>query len=80
LGLVIRNATETKGSVNTAQLYDKLQSYVKALESMGMTTDQYAVMLYPVVESCTPEEVLRVWLRNPAVATNVDPQNNAYSD
>lgn len=69
LGLVIKNATETKINVNTAQLYDKLESYLRALESIGMTTDKYAAMLFPMLESCIPEELLRVWLRIPAVAT-----------
>jgi hypothetical protein len=80
LGLIIKNATETKNNVNTAQLYDKLESYLRALESIGMTTDKYATMLFPMVESCIPEELLRVWLRIPAMATVVEPQNNAYSD
>ena len=29
LGLVIKNATETKSNVNTAQVYDKLESYLR---------------------------------------------------
>jgi hypothetical protein len=80
LGLVIKNATKTKSNVKMAQLYHKLQSYLRALESIGMTTDKCAAMLFPMIESCIPEEILRVWLRNPVVATNVVPQNNAYSD
>jgi hypothetical protein len=79
LGLMIKSATETKNNVNTAQLY-KLESYLRALESIGMTTDKYATMLFPMIESCILEELLRVWLRIPAVANIVEPQNNAYSD
>jgi hypothetical protein len=29
-----------------------------------MTSDKYATILFPLVESCIPEDVLRVWLRN----------------
>jgi hypothetical protein len=57
-----------------------LSHNLRALVSIGMTTDKYATMLFPMVESCIPEELLRVWLRIPAVATVVEPQNNAYSD
>jgi hypothetical protein len=66
LGLVIKNATETKSNVNTAQLYNKPESYLRALELIGMTTDKYATLLFPMVESCIPEELSRVWLRIPA--------------
>ncbi|GFX75473.1 DUF5641 domain-containing protein [Trichonephila clavipes] len=29
-----------------------------------MTSDKYSAMLFPLVESCIPEDILRVWLRN----------------
>jgi hypothetical protein len=55
--------------VNTPQLYDKLEFYLRALESTGMMTEKYNMMLFPMVESCIPEDILRVWLRNPMVAS-----------
>ena len=42
--------------LNTLQLYDKLESNFRALESIGMTSDKYTAMLFPLVESCIPEE------------------------
>ncbi|GFT91965.1 hypothetical protein TNCV_124951 [Trichonephila clavipes] len=33
------------------------------------TSDKYAAMLLPLVESCIPEDMLRIWLRNPFVST-----------
>ncbi|GFY59547.1 hypothetical protein TNIN_388451, partial [Trichonephila inaurata madagascariensis] len=33
------------------------------------TSDKYAAMLLPLVESCIPEDMLRIWLRNPSVST-----------
>jgi len=38
---------------------------VKALESIQMTYDKYPAMLFSLVESCIPEEMLSVRLRNP---------------
>ncbi|GFR19857.1 hypothetical protein TNCT_177901 [Trichonephila clavata] len=34
-----------------------------------MTSDKYAAMLLPLVESCIPEDILRIWLRYPLVST-----------
>ncbi|GFS97922.1 uncharacterized protein TNCV_2018661 [Trichonephila clavipes] len=34
---------------------------------MGVTTEKYAAVLFPLVESCIPENLLRVRLRNPVI-------------
>jgi len=66
LNLIIKNVTDQKEKFSISELYDKLESYLRSLESIGMTSDKYAAMLFPLVESCIPEEILRVWLRNHA--------------
>ncbi|XP_071041967.1 uncharacterized protein [Parasteatoda tepidariorum] len=78
LQLVVQNAKGAKNKINTSSLYDKLESYLRALESIGLTSDKYAAMLFPLVESCIPEDVFRVWLRNPGAITD-DSSNNVYS-
>ncbi|GBN01823.1 hypothetical protein AVEN_204961-1 [Araneus ventricosus] len=45
-------------------LYDKLESYLRALETLGVTTDKCASILYPMVESCFDEEFLKAWNRS----------------
>ncbi|GFU94159.1 CCHC-type domain-containing protein [Trichonephila clavipes] len=67
LKLVIINATETKRKLNTSQIYDQLETYLRALELIGLTSDKYSAMLFPLVESCIPEDIFRVWLSNPMV-------------
>ncbi|KFM71124.1 hypothetical protein X975_02399, partial [Stegodyphus mimosarum] len=52
-----------KSVIKLADLYDKLGSYLRALETLGVTTSNYAAMLYPVVESCLPTEILKAWDR-----------------
>ncbi|CAL8130362.1 unnamed protein product [Orchesella dallaii] len=63
LKLVIDNAQQKK--VTLSSLYFKLSAKLKALESLGVTTDKCASVIYPLVESCLPEEVLRTWQRHP---------------
>nr|XP_042912338.1 uncharacterized protein LOC122272568 [Parasteatoda tepidariorum] len=76
LTLVVKNATNLRNKMDITQLYDKLESHLRSLESIGMTSDKYAAMLFPLVESCIPEENLRVWLRSPLI----NKQENSYSD
>jgi len=45
------------------QLYDDLESLLRSLESLDVTSDKFAAMLLPLVESCLPEDVLRTWQR-----------------
>ncbi|GIY80959.1 hypothetical protein CDAR_70932 [Caerostris darwini] len=50
--------------VKLPTLYDRIETQLRALESLGVTTEKYAAMLFPLVESCLSEEVLRAWQRN----------------
>ncbi|UYV79754.1 hypothetical protein LAZ67_18000565 [Cordylochernes scorpioides] len=62
LWLVIRSAQERK--VNFKDLVTKLNSQIRHLRMLGVTTDKCADILYPVVESCLPEDVLISWQRS----------------
>ncbi|UYV69800.1 hypothetical protein LAZ67_7000766 [Cordylochernes scorpioides] len=62
LWLVIRSAQERK--VNFKDLVTKLNSQIRHLSMLGVTTDKCADILYPVVESCLPEDVLISWQRS----------------
>ncbi|XP_024878860.1 uncharacterized protein LOC112459126, partial [Temnothorax curvispinosus] len=64
LGLVLQNAVKGPKKASLASVYDKLECYIRALETLGVTTDRCAAMLYPLVESSLPEEVLRAWQRS----------------
>ncbi|GFX47921.1 transposable element Tc1 transposase [Trichonephila clavipes] len=47
----------------TGLYYNKLGSYLRALETLNVTSN-FAAMLYPVVESCLSVEVLKAWDRH----------------
>ncbi|GFW78467.1 integrase catalytic domain-containing protein [Trichonephila clavipes] len=40
-----------------------IEAQLRALESLGVTKEKYAAMLFPLVESCLPSEILRTWER-----------------
>ncbi|UYV84467.1 hypothetical protein LAZ67_X002298 [Cordylochernes scorpioides] len=60
--LVIRSAQERK--VNFKVLMTKVNSQIRHLSMLGVTTDKCADILYLVVESCLPEDVLLSWQRS----------------
>lgn len=43
---------------------------MRALDTLGVTTDKCAAMLYPLVESCIPAELLRAWQRTTSTRTS----------
>ncbi|GFW72726.1 transposable element Tc1 transposase [Trichonephila clavipes] len=53
-----------KSAIKLAGLYDKLGSYLRVLETLNVTTSNYAEMLYLIVESYLPAEVLKAWDRH----------------
>ena len=63
LSLILQNATNQGKKVGVSCIYDKLSAHIRALETLGATTNSCATMLYPLVESSLPEETLRRWQR-----------------
>lgn len=62
LKLVLTN-NDGKQKLELSKLYDELETKLQALESLGVTSDKYAAMLYPLVESSLSEDVLLAWER-----------------
>jgi hypothetical protein len=51
------------GRVTLSSLYDRIETQLRALETLRVATDKYTAMSFPLVESCLSEEVLRAWRR-----------------
>ena len=68
LKLVVVNATKAKNRDSITTMYEELESNLRALESLGITTDHSAAFLYPMVESSLPEDIMLVWQRSPLSA------------
>ncbi|KAJ8914063.1 hypothetical protein NQ315_017584 [Exocentrus adspersus] len=61
LRLVLNRASS--GNCSVSVLYDEIESQLRSLETLGITSDKYAAMLYPLIESCLPENLIRVYQR-----------------
>ncbi|KAF6210051.1 hypothetical protein GE061_015807 [Apolygus lucorum] len=58
-----------QANVPLSSLYDSLQTQLRALETLGVTKDKYAAMLFPLVESCLPVDILRAWGRHRSLSS-----------
>ncbi|CAG9787636.1 unnamed protein product [Diatraea saccharalis] len=65
LQLVVQsNIYKSQKKFQVTSLYDKLESHLRSLESLNVSKEACAPMLFPLVESSLPEELLRVWQRH----------------
>lgn len=69
LSLVLNNVVRGKDKVSLVSLYDRLETHMRALETLGVTSDKCAAMLFPLVESSLPEDILRIWQRSHAASS-----------
>ncbi|KAJ8892412.1 hypothetical protein PR048_004992 [Dryococelus australis] len=50
-------------------LHDRLETQLRALESLRVAADNYAAILFPLIESCLPVEILKNWQRSTSILT-----------
>ncbi|GLV39325.1 hypothetical protein CBL_20414 [Carabus blaptoides fortunei] len=62
ISMIIVNKNKEK--MNLASHYYKIESHLRSLESLGVTTEQMIEFLYPMVESSLPEDTLLAWQRS----------------
>ncbi|XP_050508060.1 uncharacterized protein LOC126885522 [Diabrotica virgifera virgifera] len=67
LNLILNQQTSKEDPcMALSTLYDRLETQLRALGTLGVTSDKYAAMLLPLVESALPYELLKIWERNRA--------------
>ncbi|UYV82365.1 hypothetical protein LAZ67_21001798 [Cordylochernes scorpioides] len=72
----VRTPPDERRSV--AKLYDKLETQLRSLESLGVDIKENTAWLFPMIESCLPEDVLVAWQRSPL--NNYDASKNSDSN
>ncbi|UYV69493.1 hypothetical protein LAZ67_6003792 [Cordylochernes scorpioides] len=72
----VRTPPDERRSV--AKLYDKLETQLRSLESLGVDTKENTAWLFPMIESCLPEDVMVAWQRSPL--NNYDASKNSDSN
>jgi len=64
LTIVLNNFVNKESKISLDALYDQIETKLRSLETLGVTTDKCAAMLFPLVESCLPADLLRAWQRS----------------
>lgn len=75
LKLILNNAI-SPNKLDVATLYDRLETQLRALETLGVKSEKCAAVLFPLIESCFPEGLLRVWQRSPRISEFKSSQNS----
>ncbi|GFY08406.1 uncharacterized protein TNCV_1358121 [Trichonephila clavipes] len=62
----MKNSVKGRSKTDLTYLYDELEGKLSAffLESLGRTQEKYGDFVFPLVESCLPEETLLAWERS----------------
>jgi hypothetical protein len=76
--LVVVNASKKNQSLSL--MFDELESSLRALESLGVTAEQSAAFLYPLVESSLPEELQKVWQRSALAGYDEEGEEKAVDE
>lgn len=63
LKLIINNAIAPK-RMQLFALYDQIETQLRALETLRITSDKCSAMLFPLIESCLTDDLLRAWHRS----------------
>ncbi|GBN87813.1 hypothetical protein AVEN_112211-1 [Araneus ventricosus] len=82
LEMAMKNAVSGRKCVDLTTLYDHLESYLRALDTLDRSKENFADFLSPLVESCLPKDVLRAWRYRASSILNNDtelPENNQRS-
>ena len=64
LSLVLQRATSNDKKTNIAELYDKVSSYIRSLETLGVDVEQGTAFMFPLIESSLPKDLLLLWQRS----------------
>ncbi|UYV73036.1 K02A2.6-like [Cordylochernes scorpioides] len=62
IAITLENA-HGRNTISFSTVYVRLSSQLRALGSLGVTTDKCAAILYPMVESALPEDLFVAWER-----------------
>jgi hypothetical protein len=79
LKIVIDNA-KSKEKLPLSKLFDKLESHLRALESLKVSSEQMSEFLYPMVESSIPAEIFIAWQRSPKYGCDGSHENPPKSE
>ncbi|GFX85475.1 uncharacterized protein TNCV_3716471 [Trichonephila clavipes] len=63
--MIITNVkADNRDKLPLDRLYDKIEAHLRALKSLGLKSKENTAWLFPMVESCLTEDILKAWQRS----------------
>ncbi|UYV64832.1 hypothetical protein LAZ67_3002105 [Cordylochernes scorpioides] len=62
----------SKQQLKVTSFYDELVTHLRALESLKIEARQMSVFIFPMIEACLSEELMKAWQRSPLHDVKID--------
>ncbi|UYV74931.1 hypothetical protein LAZ67_12001829 [Cordylochernes scorpioides] len=62
----------SKQQLKVTSFYDELVTHLRALESLNIEARQMSVFIFPMLEACLSEELMKAWQRSPLHDVKID--------
>ena len=65
----------SRQKTSLSEIYDKFDTKLRALKTLGVAVTNPATFLFPMMESSIPEETLKAWIRSPLSSKDGSKEN-----
>ncbi|UYV72544.1 hypothetical protein LAZ67_9003635 [Cordylochernes scorpioides] len=69
----------SKQQLKVTSFYDELVTHLRALESLKIEARQMSVFIFPMIEACLSEELMKAWQRRPLIDVNIDSNDSTQT-
>ncbi|UYV62396.1 hypothetical protein LAZ67_2000392 [Cordylochernes scorpioides] len=69
----------SKQQLKVTSFYDELVTHLRALESLKIEARQMSVFIFPMIEACLSEELMKAWQRSPLHDVKIDDNDSTQT-
>ncbi|UYV76227.1 hypothetical protein LAZ67_13003093 [Cordylochernes scorpioides] len=69
----------SKQQLKVTSFYDELVTHLRALESLKIEARQMSVFIFPMIEACLSEELMKAWQRSPLHDVKIDADDSTQT-
>ncbi|UYV62513.1 hypothetical protein LAZ67_2000915 [Cordylochernes scorpioides] len=69
----------SKQQLKVTSFYDELVTHLRALESLKIEARQMSVFIFPMIEACLSEELMKAWQRSPLHGVKIDANDSTQT-
>lgn len=64
VGIAMNNSLCQGQRLSSVKLYDKIETYLKSLKMLEVSTENYASIPYPLIKSAMSSDISKLWERH----------------